>query len=700
MKKLIAVLMTLVMVFSTLTCLSGCSDEKYIHILTRGEWINKVAQVFQMNECYDNTQRYDDVSRDSEYFNAIQACAEWKIIDDEKNFCPDERANVDFAIITAVKAVGIDKISKSKDGKKLNNNDDIIDYFNDKCNVSYIPGSNLYEDTAQQIVTEISNLYASLELKQYQDVKYTDSVKMANENDIVFSADGETAKIKKDNSYKVGDIITIEPTSTYPKGKYAKVTSVKDDSIKYTEPTLEEMYDHVIASGTYQPEILGVIPLTDGVEVASIEGYDVMPQKYNEDNDNEVEFVKNLSESNNVVPTANEISLGDIEINISKSIAENIDDTELKHGKYSESAKLSILGTIGLNDIKVSTDLDIWGPIVNKAEINVMSTLNTKLSIEGELETTIECAKIPCRLFSTVGIDIILAIKIGISGEISVVWSVDTAAGLEYMPLRTTKYMAKGSNSNLDVEIKVKSSIKPEVKAELVLGPVDIASIGVYSGIEASIGTKIGGTSSDVQCVDIDAYVPLAFFVGAEGESDTLLGKLGIKKTWSLWTSSTSPVKKNWHVESGKIVPKCTKKDKVEETTAPNEINNDGFSHDEDEIDTELIKAINNVDDNLAISSYFAAIEENGTDKIKVSNLPEGYNESSIVFSSDDSEVASIDSNGNIKANSSGVCRIKVATDDGKYSQYCAIRVLASYNVNFTPLVFSTGRELGNAFEV
>ena len=39
---------------------------------------------------------------------------------------------------------------------------------------------------------------------------------------------------------------------------------------------------------------------------------------------------------------------------------------------------------------------------------------------------------------------------------------------------------------------------------------------------------------------------------------DSVLGKLKIKISWKIWDSKSSKIKKQWHIESGKIVAKCT----------------------------------------------------------------------------------------------------------------------------------------------
>lgn len=68
--------------------------------------------------------------------------------------------------------------------------------------------------------------------------------------------------------------------------------------------------------------------------------------------------------------------------------------------------------------------------------------------------------------------------------------------------------------------------------------------------------------------------------------------------------------------------------------------------------------------------------------------MPTGYDASTLIFSSSNNDVATVDKNGNITGKGTGVCVIKVSTKDEKYTQFCSVRVLASYDVNFTPLTY------------
>lgn len=662
MKRIIAILLTIVTLLSMLFT-TGCS-KKSVKIYTRGEWISALSELFGMEQPYSSDPYFDDVDANNPVFNAVQNCVEWEIIEKGDNFNPNDRADVNFAIETAIKAIGLDRIENSIDGEQLNTSKSCVKYFNKKSNVKYISGSNLYMDTAEQILTDVQKIYLDLVPKKTEDVKYVESVKKTTENEIKFSTDGESAKSSL--SVNVGDIIMVEPSSNYPYGKYVKVSQVTDNGFKYEKPQLEEVFDHVIFSGEYKPEILEVIPLIDGVKVTNIGDATVVPQSSTESATG-ISYVP-LTYTDSSVTPLKAINIGDIVTEIS---------CEPKKG-------LTISGSVGLKNITVDADFEMWGPVVNKAYIGVNSTLEADITFAAEanaVDATIPIAKVPCKLFGAAGISFIFGIKVGIEGSIAVVWSIDTSASVEYKPLRSAKFNAKGENPNLDVELKAKVYAKPDLKAQVELGEWAIGNVGINSGFEASASTKLIGTSDDVGCIDIKAYVPLSIYVGAEKE-ETLLGKLGIKRSWNIWNSNNSPVKKSWHVEDWQIVDECTKGKEdadIEEDEDNNALQN------EDETINE-IPPIVDYTGGLTLSSSFAALDEGTRDIIKVVSLPDNYTSNDLIFTSSDSRVVIVDNNGNISAVGSGSCVVKVSTRDGIYSQYCAIKVYADYSVDFTPL--------------
>lgn len=675
MKRFVHYLLTIVLLLSTLS-LHGCGGGSESRIITRGEWIKNLANVFGLTETMNPNPVYSDIPKDSEFFQVVQACAEWDILEGGDKFEPNENADVNFAIITAVKAIGLDRIEKSVDGEKLETEDDIIDYFDDHCDVSYLSGSNLYEDTANEILTEINELYGSMELKQFQDVAYQEKVKTVTEEDVKFSADGETATILK-GEFNVGDIVIIEPSQTYPEGKYAKITSKNDKTLHYEQPALEEIFEHITMYGSYEPEIVGIVPMSDDVQ---IEFNDADEQSYQDENMQ----IETLSANNHVIPTKS-YSIKDVNLTLSSG------------GKNA-----SITGNLSLRDIKATVDLDCkmgWGGLnMKKAEVVVTDTVAAGLTVnvsgEGAFNKTFNAAKVKTTLWGVIGVDFDLGVKVGFDGTASVEWSVDTKEGITYSSGKSPKFIAQGNNSGLDAELHAKAHFNPSLKGTLTVACFDIANVGATTGINASADGK-ASTRDEINCTDIQAYVPLSLFVN---QGDCLLGELGVSKTWSIWGSGNSPIHQSWHIENGELVPECTKGNEKEEEETKEDENPNNDPNTTEKMDEELLKLMSEMDEHMIISSFFANVDEGKSDTVKVTRLPKDYDASKIVYSSNDASIATVNQQGVITGVKQGTTIVKIATSDGKYAQYCTVKVNASYDVDFTPLHAKQNETLDQVF--
>ncbi len=675
MKRTIAILLLATLLLTPFSTMSGCKrGEEKLHILTRAEWIYELAKGFGLEDCYDKTPVFEDVSLENSCFNQIQACVEWEILEKEEEFRPEERADMEFAVITAVKAIGLERIEHSIGGVRLESENDMLNYFKEQSQIKLMDGSALYTNTAFEILQEAIQIYNNLELEPYQEFVYQPEVCTLTEQEVSFSADGYTGTMGT-AAVKEGDIIVIEPSVFYPEGKYAKVVSVEGETFTYTEPELEEILDQVTLSGTYEPEILGVIPLMEGVEVESIGGEEAIQQSYQmAGGKTGMMYVKSMVVSTQIERTGNTYTMNNIVINLPTM------KTPV------QGVMTSVSGSVSLKNIKATVDIE-WGKLggLKKAEIKLDNTIETRISVAGKYEKTYQLVKVPCTLYGVMTLNLVLAAKVGFDGEVSFVWSVDTTESVKYRPFKEKSLHAYGSNSNMNVEIKSDLRVNPEFKAEVLLGPLSVLNMGAYSGINASVKGTLIGTGEEPDCVDIQAYVPLAIFVNQENgkNSKNLLGKLGIGKTWSIWTASSSPFTKGWHVEDGEIVPKCTRGEQEEEDMAERDSTS---GETEDEIDEELIESVYLLNQGLVLSCYYTTLEEGKQDRLVMEALPEGVTEQDLIFTSVDPTVVSVDGTGVIKGLQPGSCIIKVTTADGQYQQYCVVAVFTSYEVEFTPL--------------
>lgn len=680
MKRLVAVMLVACMTVGSVLGLSGC-EQKKLEVMTKGQWAQKIAQALQMDSSEVVEQVYADVGKDSTYYDAVQNCAAWDIFDKNGNFEPDKEATVDFAIASAIRAVGEDKIARSSYARTLQTDDDRIDFFHSISDMDYISGGALYPEWADRIIQDMNTVFSSLELKQQQDIGLKDQCVEIGDHDVIFSADGKTGTIQNDGlSVKKGNILVVNPSELYPEGKTAKITEVKGKRFTYTTPSGEDVVDHVKLSGTYKPKIIGVVPMSDDVEIRGINGSTAVAQKCPVTSSHAGSLMYVPEVQNKTLAAA---SLDDLEIGIKGEGEKKKSSTASGGVIQGGSAKGSIAATVGIKDIKVTADIETDWFKVKRAYAAIGSTLNANFHMEGSCEAKSKpLAVVILSLSGAVTLEFQTSITMGASGDVTIDWSLPTTIGVEYQKGKGSRFIANTPGGNLTAEANAEAYVTPGLKGIFKVLGFSVASCGAQSGVQVKLNAK-AETKKAYYCINLKGYVPLSCFVGGEGE-ETLLGKLGVKKSWTIWDENSSKFKKEMHIENGKLVKECTH---PEMSTAP-PIKQEEYK----KLELPALKLPTFEDfrsSYFGITTPFVALKENTSDRLPI-KVPEvsdkKYSAKDIVCSSSKGEVASVSNDGTITAKKDGTTQIRVATKDGKYLQYIVVHVEGDYSVDFTPL--------------
>lgn len=665
MKRLLALILIMSMTIASIPVLTGC-EGKELEILTKGQWAQKIAKELQMDNCEVKEPVYADVKQDNTYYNAVQNCAAWNIFDRTENFEPDSEATVNFAIVSAVRAIGEDKIANSSYNRKLQTEDDMIDFFNSISDMDYISGGALYPEWADTIVADMNKILSSLELKQHQDIALTDQCMEINAQDVNFSMNGKTGTIQNDTlSFDKGTILVINPCELYPEGKAAKITNVNGNKFIYTTPSGEEVLEHLELSGTYQPKVIGIIPMSDDVKVEKVNGEKAITQKCHPSS----AYAQNLM----YVPEAKadklgaEVSMNDMEFSI------------FNKGGEKGSAKGGASAKVGIRDIKVRADISLKKLSVQKAYAAIDSTLAADFHMEGSYTPdSIPLAKVPMSIYGAITLELQLNLTVGASGRLSVNWSLPTTVGVDYKKDSGTRFIKETEGTNLSAEAEAEAYITPGLKGVFKVLNFSIASCGVYSGLQVKLTAK-GETKKSYSCIDLKGYVPLRCFAGGEGK-DSLLGQLGIEKSWTIWDENSSKLKKEWHIENGKLVKECTHPETATEEPVKQE------EYKKLQLPPLEVPQFDDFSSSyFGITSPFFVLKEKTSDRLAF-ELPKDYSAADIVCSSQNAGVASITNDGVVTANGTGVTQMKISTKDGRYQQYIVVSVTGDYSVEFTPL--------------
>lgn len=305
-----------------------------------------------------------------------------------------------------------------------------------------------------------------------------------------------------------------------------------------------------------------------------------------------------------------------------------------------------------------------------------MSTLKSMLVDKGdELEAIIPICQIktPIPNVPLAYIDMTIGIKLYVSGRVELILYNAHNIGFEVKDGSARYFyehdddidtIAKASgkaalaiNFGIDAtkyrlcDIELDGGVKAELKSTVHLYDSDFVDSPINSDIAYSTLEEVSKDNPYVKvCADVSLYWLVDLICNT---SKSLLYKMGFTKTFHILDDDNQVFGNLHHIEDGKFVKSCTRKNKVA-------ITNNTFTI--------------NTSNKIVLNTYAEVLLKGDTFKIQLISLPSGYSEKDIRYSSSDDSVASI-SGGSITAYKAGSCKIKVYTSDNKYSSYINILV-------------------------
>ena len=183
-----------------------------------------------------------------------------------------------------------------------------------------------------------------------------------------------------------------------------------------------------------------------------------------------------------------------------------------------------------------------------------------------------------------------------------------------------------------------------------------------------------------VVCYDVKVYFIFRITLG----KNSLVGKV-ISASFDICGKDNGPYLYIAHFEDGQNVgEKCTLKFRTEKSASSSVASDtlnpsvasdisspaDISSSDPSESTTNIP-----VGESLAIDYFYFEFEVGEDKTLSITQYPTGYTAADITWSSEDPNVAAIDSNGKVTAKNEGVTVIVVKTSDGKYVQRCSVTV-------------------------
>lgn len=668
MRKRIVFLVSVVLLLATALC--GCQKASETSEmngnLTKREWTGLLGDKFGYN-AYENTQDfYSDVSSDSACYDEIQACAEWEILPETGVFHPEELATWRYAIETSVRAIGIEKLNKCDIGMEVTENN-LVDFFVSKiANVDKISlDTNLTMSDASLILAYAYNYDADLILPQKFEYTYNEGVKEAEAEAVTLKGDGVTAIVQDSSSYQTGDVVYVKPSGESP--AYAiRVSSVSGNEITYEQAGMEDIYQEVQVSGTYEATVLNVEP-AEGVTISMADLPDMpllvfadyKPELQSELITEHPEFLKN---DDSVILTG------------IKKEGNNVNfDANLGDG---------VTLNVAISNITVSPDVD-FGIFKGLKKANVTMSFEDSVKAEYQSEHiskqlplgTIEVALGTTPLTARIS----LVANLGFDGKVTLTYTSKVVAMVNYEKGKGLGKSVSNENPACDFHADATITVEPCVKAELCCLGRGLANVKVISGVIAIANADFDLLGNDPNCVDVYMYVPLRWAVNEDGCVMTDISNK-LKASGVVWDSENSPINQRFHWEDGQLVEDCTRgRDKVETES----VDENGVPYDEYKIfDFEEI-----VFGFIKVATQTLYLSEGESMAVGILSIPDGYSAGNLLYESENPSICSV-SGGIVTAVGSGSTTLKISTPDGKFSVYVAVIVEIEYNdtSGFQPL--------------
>lgn len=605
-------------------------------------------------EEYENIKYSDDVVDLSTYSYDAQSTSELTV---------PENANADIS-------------DESDEGE---NN---IDLVNDADRDTVVINGEADIKEGQIYVSPTLNSNAANEIYRADKIEYKDGkTYITNSNeDIDIEEFLETAEF---SGSEIDDLTTVPIVDGDGNVHYPDETTVSNTSNEFVAPTVSNMS---YTPGEAEPEYLGgasgVESMTTGDNKFTMRFGDFEASISIGKNSFKCS-IKGVIKENKLEKSFNnnkgEIS-GKAEVNVNKSIEIKDISCDYDVNLFKKNAYITVSGT----------QVDKTGASVKGTgafRYNVGQTQVRDLPEAASTLVSKTLAKIPIKSVGPLSICLLIKAKISIEGSIEFIVTTQSTYGAEIKNgnLRIMKDIDRDKDININAKAEATLYLGPAIYA----GKTNVFSFGLEGGIGAEYtmtlhvynqntneelyyqevgnnltemgATEIVETGLGVDmCQDLNVYWILKAGIDADS---WFAEKLHLSYSHQFYgKDNASFVDK--HIEDGKDVGECTRKyDReatTEETTEPN------YS---DSIETEKFSSTVNV---------------GASSKINITALPEGYSNSDLVFSSQDSSVATVSKNGTITGVSSGSTIITISTSDSKYSTQYAVNVLENANFNIS----------------
>lgn len=653
--------------------LGGCgiSANSQDRELTREAYIGMLGDRFGYNSYISEEDRFADVPSSNTYYSEIQSASEWGIIEESGDFHPNEPASIGFALETAVRAVGIDSVAAS--GTQVEESDLVNFYVNHIAAIEVAdPNAAISIETAEQILEYAKEYRNNLVLPQVVEYQFTEAVKEADPS-MVLSPNGDVVTLASGDAsqYQVGDILYFENmTDDFP--RFMKITGASGNSFTVDDATLDETYESIDISGTFEGRLLGATTASDGT-VAGFgdELYDEMHAYGMSMRDTEKGDYMLLS---NAVNVDGELDTGSDHITFNSSFS--VKDTTNPRNKASGNFK------VGVTNVRFNFDFHktkiLFAEIPTGIKLDAHWNKIISAHVEGHMGTSIPIGDAYFQIGTTPFVArIALTANLGADGSIDINYEdvniLNAGAGIGTGIYKTFESRPVTKTLEADVTLTAEATVLADIRFGADRASESIINAQVTSGVVAVAEVDVDLLGEQPACADVKMYVPLRW--GLNQERCVVTDWLGDKGKYSatIWDQSSSPVNLHFHFEDGARTPGdiCTRKEAVEEE----------MPLDLDEPLEYILFDFKKLDfDFIELERNAVYLQPGDSMKVPILSVPDEYTTGDLVYEVKDSSVCTV-SGGMIIAGEAGSTLVKISTSDGVFTATLAVTVNDDYTV-------------------
>lgn len=660
-----AISFALVAVLFVGTMLTGCGnrngESSGTSKLSRSQYIGMLGDIFGCDSYVTETDIFSDVSSSDENYAAIQAAAEWDIVDSDDAFRPSEDATLAFALESAVRALGVDELSSTEG--------DIADYAEYYVsNIAALDTSDLEaslsDETAGQILEYAYDYKSTMQRPQVTELQLADGVKEATP-DVHLNEDGQTGELgdSNQNQYQVGDIVYFDATDS-SLAKALKVTSIDGTDITFEDATIEEAYSQINVSGTFTGVVVDATPASDQTAVTSAEDI------YNEMNAYGMKL--NPMEQHYAVTLANGVKK-----NLSKG-ADYIMFTASASGS-DDHASANASFNIGIKNIRADVDYKtpLFKPLSpEKVSFNLYFDTEISGHVDGSIASTIPLGEAYIQVWGPLNIRVALTANIGADGSVDVSyttvnsltsgWKKGCGFKKSFKSTPTATYEAEAT-------ITAEASVLCDLRVGINKISESVANAQVTTGVVAVAKREIDLLGKQPDCTDVLIYVPLRYGINQEGCILTWISD-SFKTSKTIWDSTNSPIQLHIHFEDGERTAGdvCTRGDAVEQENVDEE---------EEPIDELELFTFEPIEfDFIDIDSYVMYLQPGESKAIGFVRIPDDYSASELIYTVKDTSVCSV-SSGTVTGNRAGSTLVIISTPDEMFKAALSVTVNDDYSI-------------------